>query len=482
MTPEQLAALKSEYAQKSADVERVANDLKSTGAQLLAAEKVYEGLPALQAQIEEGEKSVGVRARLQSGAKSAAGFLTSPVAQAPTPAGSAGVFAANYKANGVQFDPAGHADVSRTAKGLVLDDEVGPGVFGPQKWEMIKSFEYKKDFNAYLRKGMAYAEGYGQKTLMEARDDQGGIFAPADMLQRVLGRSPAPTQLRGLVQSITTGRDSVEIPRKLYSADDKYTTNFRANWTGESPADGTGAQAAIDDNRIFGSWRIPVHTAMLNGALSKNLLDDAAYPIQSWLEGELGETADLLYEDVIVNADGVGKPTGILFGAAATNNGTTVRPDLPEVISSGVDGALSYDFLTSLQMALAPQYENDYTRWVMEKRTTLQAIAKLKDANNRPLFTQGAGDYGIVGAVGKNRRVLDDQVVLSSFMPTLATGAYPIIYGDLRGYMLVNRLALSIQVLYETKAKLNMIEIVARLRFGGQTVEPYRLKIGRTAA
>ena len=51
------------------------------------------------------------------------------------------------------------------------------------------------------------------------------------------------------------------------------------------------------------------------------------------------------------------------------------------------------------------------------------------------------------------------------------------IYGDLKGYYLVNRIGFSIQALDQTKAKRNQIELVGRVRFGGAPVEHWRLKL-----
>ena len=85
--------------------------------------------------------------------------------------------------------------------------------------------------------------------------------------------------------TLTTGRDTLVMPRKQYAADDQYTTAFRATWTGEIPYDGTGNVSAVNDQNLLGNVEIPVHTAMLtSSAVTLNLIEDAAFPIQAWLE------------------------------------------------------------------------------------------------------------------------------------------------------------------------------------------------------
>ena len=83
----------------------------------------------------------------------------------------------------------------------------------------------------YLRRGLK-AIDLCTKTLQEGLDDQGGVFAPAEFIARIIGRLPAPTSLRGLVTTLTTGPDTLVMPRKQYAADDQYTTAFRVDVDG----------------------------------------------------------------------------------------------------------------------------------------------------------------------------------------------------------------------------------------------------------
>src|SRR6185437_9439012 len=104
---------------------------------------------------------------------------------------------------------------------------------------------------------------------------------------------------------------------------------------------------------------------------------------------------DILYEDMIINGSTAAgtaqggqyiQPQGILFGAASTN---AEGNQYPEVVLSSTAGGVDYGFYTDLQTALAPQYENEFTRWVMAKKSTYRATCKLVDSQNRPLFTTG---------------------------------------------------------------------------------------------
>lgn len=468
---EKLRQLRTAWKAKHDEADALLRKDNPTGEDLTKSEALFDECDAIAKQIEDRQAELDRKGKLLDRSKTGTAWDTEPVRPVPFAAaggdGAAAAAAAGFKMVGMQA--AGHAVFDDQAR---LIEEAGPGVFGAKTWELLKSFEYKKDFVRYLRAGGgAKAQRVIDactKTLLDGLDDQGGVFAPAELLMRVIGRLPAPTQLRALVQTLTTGRDTLIMPRKQYSADDKYTTAFRATWTGEAPTSDTAA--LVNDANLTGNVEIPVHTAMLVAPVGRNLVEDAAFPIQTWLESELNQVIDLLYEDMILNGTGIGQPYGLLNNPGAT--------DRPEVVLSGAAGAIAYDGLIDMQTALAPQYENEGTRWVMNKKSTLRALMKLKDGSNRPLFATGVTADGLM--IKRERVLLGDEIVLSQFMPDIGAANYPILYGDLKGYYLAQRVGFAIQVLDQTKAKQNQIELVGRIRFGGKPVEHWRMKIQKS--
>lgn len=471
-----LIDLREKYEAKHDAAEAILENPDASDAQLTKAEKLIGERDALRAEIENRTADLERADTLRGKAAAGADWLNQPSGRMPFNGKK------TAEMGGRSFEYAGSEDAGEAEFGFDekamrfrVVSEAGPGTFGEAQWESLKSVQYRRDFNGYLRKGASAIDR--SKSLQGGLDDQGGVFAPAELINRVIGRLPAPTRLRGLVNTVTTGRDTLIMPRKQYSADDKYTTAFRASWPGEIPADGTGAQIAVDDTKLTGNVSIPVHTAMLSAAVTKNMLEDAAFSVQAWLENELNQIIDLLYEDMILNGDGIGKPTGILLGAATANDGTSAS--YPQVVLSGSAAALAYDGLVGLDSALAPQYEDGpNVRYVMNKKSTYAALRKIKDSQNRPLLGMGYGDSGLSGK--PNRVLFGTDIVLSQFMPDVGAAAFPIIFGDLMGYYLAQRVGFSIQVLDQTKAKANQIELVGRVRFGGAPIEPFRLKIQKS--
>ncbi|HXS24488.1 MAG TPA: phage major capsid protein [Gemmatimonadales bacterium] len=345
-----------------------------------------------------------------------------------------------------------------------LIEDIGPGTMGQKRWDAIQTPEYNSAFTTWLRsKGeRASLDGMRLKTLQEGLDDQGGVTVPADMLMRIIAREPAPTDLASLVTNITTGRDRVVMPRTQYSADNLYVTAFRAAWTGEIP---TGSsQLAVNDANLLGNIEVPVYTAMLSARVTNDMVEDSAFPIQAWVENQLRITVDLLRENMILNGTGKGQPTGLLV-----NPGGAFQP--ASILSSGA-GTFSGDDLINVAYTLPPQYDKD-ARYVFNKTNVQNFISKLKDGNGRYLFGMGYQDSGL--ATARPKELVGYPFTISSFMPNIGAANYPVLFGDLKGYYMVNRLGLTVQILREVAAELNQFIIVCRIRFGGQTVEPWRL-------
>jgi HK97 family phage major capsid protein len=361
--------------------------------------------------------------------------------------------------------------------GTVLDD-VGPGAIGDEQWKHISTPEYKRAFvQMFRKKGVNGLRGQELKTIQEGLDDQGGAFVPPDFLMKIVARKPTPTRVAGMCTNLTTGRDRVVMPRQAYSADDIYTTAFRATWTGEIPSSSSAED--VNDTGLTGNLEIPVFTAMLNASVTNDQVEDTGFPIMNWIEDQLRITYDLLRDNMVLTGSGKGQPQGINTSAGLSGG--------PAIVQTAGAAQVVADDLVGLSMLVPEQYE-DGCSWVFNKTNTANYFRKLKDSQNRYLFGYGYQDSGL--SVGRPKELAGYPFAYSGFMPNVSSsanpvpgassatsGALPAIFGDFLGYYLINRLGLTIQVLRETRAKLNQIEILGRLRFGGKVAEPWRLKV-----
>lgn len=347
--------------------------------------------------------------------------------------------------------------------------ETGTEGPGQKMLAVLADVSYKRAYARYIRGGLGALGPGDLKTIQEGADPLGGFWAPEEIQARVVEKLATPTRVAGRVQNVQTSRDSLAMPAVKYTTDDNYTTGIRVTWTDEIPSSDTAARATEPP---FGVVRIPVHTAMMTLVVTNDMVEDSLFPIIDYVTGKYDETVMLTKDDMILNGSGQGRPAGILL-----NPGTT---DQPAVVNSGDANLLTPDGITKIAYSVPEQYQDNAT-FVMNLTNTGQAIALLKDADNRYLFGMGLQDSGLQTSVLK-QTLKGAPVTYSGLMPNVAANAFPLIYGDLQGYCLVTRVGLSIQVLREKYAEVNGVGLVGRIRLGGQVIEPWRLKVQKVAA
>lgn len=330
----------------------------------------------------------------------------------------------------------------------------------------ISTKSYRDAFREYLKKGERGMGATDLKALAEGSDQAGGFLVPAEFLAKMVERSPADAVLASKVTNLTTSSDKLTMPKNNYSANDKYTTGVRVSWVDEE-ASGLQESNATD----FGNITIPIHTAMLYHDVTKNLLEDSGFNIQGWLAGKFRETADLTLEDMIMNGDGIGKPAGILQNPGGANQ--------PGVVVSGNAANITFDGIVDLEFSLLARYAKN-ADFIFNRTSTGRALAKLKDGNQRPLFNYGSGDNGMASA--RPSQLRGYNFIETDFAQDIAANAFPIVFGDLRGYYLARRVGFSIQVLNEIVATSNKVRLLGRMRIGGQVAEDWRLKIQKISA
>ncbi len=331
----------------------------------------------------------------------------------------------------------------------------------------ISQKSYRDAFANYLRKKGLDNLGSGElKSLAEGADSAGGFLVPAQFLARMIERESAVPVLSNLVTSLQTSSDKLIMPKNTYSASDKYTTGVRVEWVDEE----TGATAE-QNARAFGNITIPIHTAMLYHDVTNNMLEDSAFDILGWLAGKFRETSQIVQEDLIVNGDGLGKPSGILLNAGGAG--------APAVVNSGDAALVTADGIIDLAYSLLARYTRN-ARFFFNRTSTGRAIAKLKDADNRYLFARGSMDDAL--ATARPDSLVGFPISETDFMPDVAANALPILFGDPKAYYKVMRVGFSIQILKEIVATSNRVRLLGRMRIGGQVAEDWRLKLLKISA
>lgn len=319
---------------------------------------------------------------------------------------------------------------------------------------------YPSAFEAYLRKGFDDLGPNDRKTLTEGVDIAGGFLVPEDFQAELIKKVAAMATIRANARVRTTSRDVAPWPRVNYTTDDRYTSGVRLTWTGESPASSTVHRVT---DPVYGLINIPVHTSMASMPISNDMIEDAAFDVIGHSQELLAEAFALGENDAFINGSGVAQPMGIV---------AQVDGDGPASVVSGSATTLTPDGLIDLGYALPSQYDRN-AKWYMRKATE-KVIRKLKDTTNNYIWPvwQQAG-----GFAPAPRELLGAPVLLDEFVPAIAANDFPIIFGDLSGYIVLDRVGLAVQRLSELYAETNITLLLARKRVGGYLAEPFRVKV-----
>jgi HK97 family phage major capsid protein len=342
--------------------------------------------------------------------------------------------------------------------------------FGQERANVLVSDNYKRAFfKMIIAGGVSELGATDRKDLEAGLDPQGGYTVPVDPINRLVQRKATPTRLAGLVTGIGTGSNAVEMP-VVKGGNGIYPTGIRTSWVGEKPA--SKSDHRVNDADMFGKKRIDIHQLMLSIPLTQSLIEDSSFDLESWVAARFGEANDLETDRVILAGSGTNQPHGIITRARAAYDDLTI-------VNSGAGAALTYDGLVELSEGLPEQYDEN-ARFSFAKTTTGVALRKLKDDNGEPLFVYGYADKGM--ASGRPRQLLGYDFAWSGFHESVAANNFPVVFGDHSGYTLARRIGFSVQVLRERYAEEGLVVLLGRSRFGGDVVEPWKMRVQKVSA
>lgn len=366
------------------------------------------------------------------------------------------------------------------------------GEISPENAPLVKSIygdvnyyqlnhEMMADFGAYLRTGKAsksltrqvwswdhvsemLKSGMSPRdikaTMVEGTDILGGYAVPPEVGAQILARTRGLTAVRdGGATVVQTASKSIEW-LKVTGGNGRYPTALRGYWGGETknPPDET--------NLTFGQKSIPVHVYTYKAPMSVSLLEDASNVVTLFTNA-VSTTLAIDEDEAFLIGDGVGKPMGILPGSANGHG-------LTEVLT-GSSGAIAIGGLRLLKRGVASQYRAAGRATLIGNSDTGGDIEGLNDGDTRFYFPDGLN-------VGERMAHVQATWRESEAMPDVASGSYPLIYGDLSGYAIVERLGLSVQRYNDSNTGINLVEFHVRRRLGGDVIEPWKLAVQKVTS
>ena len=299
-------------------------------------------------------------------------------------------------------------------------------------------------FDKWVRKGDEGLDDMEKKALTVSDDTQAGYLAPPEYVNELI-RQTEITPFRSVARVRTTSSKSVQIPSR--------TATFTAQWVAEtgSRSETTGYTTALEE--------IPTHEIYALVDISTQQLDDSAFNMEAEMQQEFATQFAQKEGNSFILGDAVGKPEGVITNSSV---GTT---------NSGSGTLLTGDGLIELVHAIKSDYGQNAT--FMFNRTTLGAIRKLKDSAGQYVF-----QAGMMLTAGVPNSVLGYPYVEAPDLADVGSSAKPVIFGDFsRGYMVVDRVNLSVLRDPFTQATSGNVRYVARRRVGGQVIQPVALRI-----
>jgi len=270
---------------------------------------------------------------------------------------------------------------------------------------MINSSEYNRNFwNAMRGKNNNY-EGVGAGR----HSNTGSYQLPQESDSKYTEALPKESIFRNIATVMSAPRLDSTI--RTFDAQDI------ATWLGD------GSLAAYYDGvDTFNTLTVNNHRLGTIIRLSTDFTSDAGFDIEDYLVKSFAKRIGRTEEDAFINGDGQDKPIGILGGIGGADVGTTAS-------------ALTYDDVIRLYFSLKPEYRKNAV-WLMNDEIAL-ALRTLKDSAGNYLWRDS------------DDTILSKKVLISEYMPSVATGAKPIVFGDFSYYWIIQRLPLTVRAMQE---------------------------------
>ncbi|MYZ46467.1 phage major capsid protein [Propylenella binzhouense] len=299
-----------------------------------------------------------------------------------------------------------------------------------------------KAFVQFARRGVERMGAEEIKSLVAANDAAGGYLAPeqfaSELIKLLVEYSPIRAYAR--VMNITAGE--VKFPRR--------TASTAATWVAET-ADRTASEPA------FEQITLTPHELATFTDISTQLLEDNSYGLEGELMADFAESFGKTEGAAFVNGTGSGQPKGLMVASGITSVTTGAAGGFPTTNPA--------DVLIGLYHSL-PTAHAQRGIWLMN-RNTLGTVRKWKDGDGRYLVLDPISQ-------GAPSTLLGRPIVEAVDMDDIEADAFPILFGDLQGFRIVDRVALSVLRDPYSLATKGQVRFHARRRVGADVTHPDR--------
>ena len=301
------------------------------------------------------------------------------------------------------------------------------------------SDEYKQAFWNQMRGRNTYEI---RNALQVGELSEGGYTVPDEFEHQLIEGLEDENIMRGLVHVITTGSGEHKIPI--------VASHGTGSWVEEE-------QQIPESDDAFSQVTLSAHKFATMIRISRELLNDSAFDLAGYIAHEFVRRAGAAEEQAILTGDGSHKPIGLLHDTLGAQVGVTAASST----------AITADELIDMQHSLKSGYRRKAV-WIMND-ATISAVRKLKDGQGQYIWQPGIKE-------GAPDMLFNQRVLMSNYMPLIATGNKVILYGDFSYYWLAEREGRTLERLNELYAVTDQIGFKMTERLDGRLILPEAVK------
>lgn len=302
------------------------------------------------------------------------------------------------------------------------------------------SAEYTEAFWKAMRSKNAWGV---QNALQVGENSEGGYLVPDEFERTLIEALEEENVFRTLAHVITTSSGDRKIP--------VVAAKGTASWVDEE-------DPIPDTDDAFAQVSIGAYKLGTMIKVSEELLNDSAFNLQTYIAKEFARRIGAKEEEAFFVGDGEGKPTGIFHATAGGQLGATAASAT----------AITADELLDLFYSLKAPYRKKAS-FVMND-ATVKAIRKLKDGSGQYLWQPSI-------TAGQPDTILNRPVKTSAYVPTIASAAKIVAFGDFGYYWIADRQGRVFQRLNELYAATGQVGFKATQRVDGKLILAESIKI-----
>ena len=299
-----------------------------------------------------------------------------------------------------------------------------------------------KAFGNFLRRGVERIAPEEVKALTVANDASAGYLAPQEFGSELIKLLTEFSPIRSYAKVISISAPSIVYPRRV--------TGTSATWVAE-------IASRTASGMTFEQVTMTPHELATFTDVSNALLEDNAYNLEGELLSDFAESFARTEGLAFVKGTGAGQPFGIMAASGIAELKTGVAANFP--------ASNPADVLIAMYHKIATTYAQSGV-WMMN-RNTLAIVRQWKDGNGRYLVLDPI-------TAGAPSTLLGRPVVEMPDMDDIGAGTYPILFGDMQGYRIIDRVGLTTLRDPYSLAVNGQVRFHARKRVGADVTHPDR--------